>query len=198
MEPICIAIVGMPASGKTEATYILQETYAIGLVRLSVVVRDELKTRNLEENYENLEVVARDLRQEFGEDIVIRRAAGLLAKMGRSVCCIDGVRSLSEIAALKQMFPNLITLAIHASPGLRYRRTNRLPPSITPEQFVRRDRQNLVLGVGEVIALADYLVVHDENSRAKFKNTLGRVLRKISDAHNCPWPPLESRHRSEE
>ena len=194
MEPIVIAVVGMPASGKTEATYIVQESYAIGLVRLSVVVRDELKIRNLEENYENLEVVVRDLRQQFGEDIVIRRAAGLLTKMGRSVCCIDGVRSLSEIAALKQMFPNLISLAIYASPRLRYMRTNRLPPPITPEQFERRDRQNLALGVGEVIALADYLVVHDDDSRAKFKNTLGRVLRKISDAHNCPWPPSESRH----
>ncbi len=192
--PIRIALVGMPASGKTEATYILRETLGVESIQLGQVVREEVRSRGLEDTYENLELVAQDLRLQFGQDIVIRRTAHLLMQMNYSICCIDGVRSLSEIAALKQYFPNLITVAIHASPSLRFKRTKRVPPPMTQEEFEWRDRQNLTLGLGGVIALADFVVVHEDSSRAKFGKSLSHVLTRIMNRVNYHRRSVRSRH----
>src|SRR5688500_18521232 len=187
-DGLLLALIGMPACGKTEATYILNETYGFDSYRLSTVVRDELNARNVSNTYTHLEDVARDLRTQFGEDVIIRRAATQLESMESQYICIDGVRSLSEVAALRTLSPGVITLAVHASPALRLQRTLAVPPQISLEEFQFRDKSNLALGLGNAIAMADFLVVHNDNSRSGFRRDLSRTLRQICLSTNRVLP----------
>lgn len=177
---IIIGLVGMPASGKTEAACILKEMLGFEFFRLSLVVREELRLRNLKETYANLEEVASELRYKYGDDIIIRRATDKLRALRFDRCCIDGIRSISEVNVLRKEFPSIVLIAIHSSPKIRLVRSAKVS-IISREEFEWRDNQNLKLGIGDVIALADFVVNHEHNSRYRYKMDLYNLVKKIAN-----------------
>jgi len=81
---------------------------------------------------------------------------------GRTVV-LDGIRSPAEVERLRAIGPTRI-LAIHASPTTRYERLRlrgRPDDPHTPEELAERDRSELALGAGEVIALADDAIINE-------------------------------------
>ncbi|MBC8492840.1 MAG: hypothetical protein H8D43_03565 [Chloroflexi bacterium] len=177
---LTIGLVGMPASGKTEASRVLVG-FGFEVFLLSSIVHKELESRKLDASHTNYEKVARELRERFGDDIIARRAVERLRDCRPTRLCIDGIRNLSEVSLLQQEFPPFVLLAIHSSPRARFFRTVHFSKkSITQkEEFDWRDIQNLKLGIGDVIALADFMVVHDHHSLDEFKRDISRTLNEI-------------------
>jgi len=179
-DSITIGVVGMPASGKTEASRFLAEL-GFEVLSLSLFIREELRSRHLEENHINYEAVARQLRESFGDDIVARRAVERLRDRQVTKLCIDGIRSMSEVVLFREHFPRFVILAIHSSPSARFFRTVHFSKKSisTREEFDWRDTQNLKLGIGEVIAMADFMICHDHHSLSRFKRDISRTVDKI-------------------
>jgi dephospho-CoA kinase len=76
---------------------------------------------------------------------------------------LDGVRSPAEVEYLREIGPARV-LAIHASPQRRFERLRlrgRPDDPSSPEELAARDRTELALGAGEVIALADGMIVNE-------------------------------------
>lgn len=178
---LTVGLVGMPASGKTEASRILAGS-GVEIFSLSSIVLEELRSRRLEESHANYEEVARDLRRRFGREVVALRAVEQLRGRRPKKLCFDGIRNLSEVFLLRQRFSPFVILAMHSSPDVRFFRTvNYSRRGITRrEDFDWKDRQNLKLGLGEVIALADFMIVHEHNSRARLKRDVLRIMDRVS------------------
>ncbi len=91
---------------------------------------------------------------------------------------VDGIRSLHEVEEFKGHFPNFILIAIYSSPETRFQRLFRRKRSDDPggwETFLKRDLRELSVGLGNAIAMADYLIVN-EGTKEEFKMKIHDVL----------------------
>jgi dephospho-CoA kinase len=98
------------------------------------------------------------------------------------VVVVDGLRSLHEVEEFKRPFKKFVLVAIHASPETRFQRLFRRQRSDDPqgwETFNQRDMRELSVGLGNVIAVADYLIVN-EGSITQTENQIRRILGEIA------------------
>ncbi|MBI2084911.1 MAG: AAA family ATPase [Candidatus Aenigmarchaeota archaeon] len=160
MKIICL--VGMPGSGKGEINKIL-ESENIPTVVMSSIVRDEVKKRNLELNIKNLDNVAVDLREKFGKDVVAKRTAEKVKKIKSGIVCVDGVRNIEEIHALKDA-GDVYIISVTAPEKIRFERLlkrneQRDPKNI--EEFKWREQKQIDFGISKVIEAANYGITND-------------------------------------
>lgn len=179
-----ICIVGMPGSGKGQIVKIFGN-YGVPHVSMGDVVREEADKRGIPRTPEGMNSVSIQLRQELGDNAVakltIPKVKELLKK--HKAVIIDGVRSLDEIQTFKDAFPDeeIIIIAVHSSPRKRFERLSRRGRSDDPKtwsEFEARDWKELKFGIGNVIALADYLIVN-ENHIAEYKREIEKLAEKL-------------------
>ncbi len=96
-----IGIVGPIASGKG---IVAKELKAHGycVYSLSDRIREELKTRGLEETRINLRRTANDLRKKFGPDVLAKRTIEKIESDGCDRIVVEAIRNTNEAAYLKQ------------------------------------------------------------------------------------------------
>lgn len=182
MEKIVIGVAGMPGAGKSTVVDIAKES-GYSIVVMGDEVRREAESRGLEPTPENLGALMFELRRLEGEVAVARRCMPKIKAGGRKVI-VDGIRSLSEVEEFKGHFPNFLLLAVHASPETRFKRLYRRSRSDDPKNwgvFRERDLRELEVGLGDVIAMADYMVVNEgglEALREKVKEVLMEIERR--------------------
>jgi dephospho-CoA kinase len=181
-DKIVVAVAGMPGSGKAVFRRTLQKM-GYPVVVMGDEVREEAKRRNIEPTPENLGTLMLNLREKDGSAAVAKRCIPKLEKATERIVGIDGIRSLPEVKEFKKHFPNFILIAIHASPKTRYKRLFRRRRSDDPqnwETFMERDLRELHVGMGNVIATADHMIVN-EGSFAQLKTRIKAVLKEILD-----------------
>jgi len=169
---------GMPGSGKEE---FLKCCVARGakIVRMGDIVREKAKEFGLDQSDSNLGGLANDERKRFGMDIWAKRT---IPFVGGDLVAIDGTRGPDEIKVFKHAFgEDLRIVAIHASPKVRFERLkarSRPDSPATLADFEQRDRRELEWGLGNAIALADY-VVTNETTVASLKAQVDELLDRI-------------------
>jgi dephospho-CoA kinase len=96
---------------------------------------------------------------------------------------VDGIRSLSEVEEFKRHFPKFTLIAIHSSPETRFKRLYHRQRSDDPknwEIFRERDMRELSVGLGEAIAMAEHLIVNEEDF-AVVKGKIRKVLKRVEE-----------------
>lgn len=181
-EKAVVGIAGMPGSGKATIKEIAQEM-GYSMVVMGDEIREEAKRRKLKPTPENLGQLMLKLRKEGGQAVVARRCAPKIERAEEKVVIVDGIRSLREINEFKKRFPNFFLIAVHASPETRFQRLFQRKRSDDPmswETFIERDLRELSVGLGDVIATADYMLIN-EGTRVQFKVKVLRVLESVTE-----------------
>ena len=163
MQQKVLGIVGMPGSGKSEAANIGRD-YGFNIVVMGDVIRREVVRRHLESTPETVGRIMLNLRQQHGPSIVAQLCLQHIAEAGYDQIIIEGIRSLAEITVFKTQFPQFKVLAIHSSPSTRLQRIltrGRSDDANNHQFFIERDQRELHVGIGSVIALADYVVINE-------------------------------------
>ncbi len=176
-ERTVIGITGMPGSGKNTVRAIVRE-FGFLIVVMGDEVRAEAQRRDLDPTPENLGGVMLQIRAEEGPGVLARRCIPKIKASDSPVVVIDGIRSLHEVEEFRKEFPNFRLVAIDASPETRFGRLVKRGRSDDPrdwETFVERDRRELTVGIGEVIASADYTITN-EGTIGQFKKSLKQLL----------------------
>ena len=177
---VVVAVAGMPGSGKAVFRRVFTKM-GFPVVVMGDVIREEAKLRNLEPTPENLGTLMLNLRAADGPAAVAKRCVPKLEKATERIVGVDGIRSLPEVHEFKKHFPNFLLVAIHASPKKRYQRLFRRRRSDDPqnwETFMERDMRELGVGMGDVIATADQMIVN-EGTFAQLKTRIKKVLKEI-------------------
>ncbi len=182
---LLVCIVGMPGSGKSIVSSIASEM-GIPVLVMGDIVRNEASRLGLELTPENLNYVARMLREKHGPAAIALLMADELAQLmdeGHKVVVIDGVRSMKEIEVFRAKCRcEVAVIAVHSSPRTRFERLKRRGRPGDPktyEEFVKRDYMELSFGIGEVIALADYMIVNEgglEEARREARRILSKLV----------------------
>lgn len=160
---IVIGLVGMPGSGKSEASNFLKQQGFV-VVEMGDVLREEAKKRYGTVSSETLQKLMFELRKTGGKDVVARLCAQNIKSQNNSRIIISGIRCIEEVIFFRDFFGKFSVVAIHAPPKLRFSRLKQRGREDDPqdfESFYRRDIKELEVGIGTVISLADYMIVND-------------------------------------
>lgn len=183
IHKIVIGLVGMPGAGKSLVVEAAQHIgYAV--VVMGDVVREETRKRGMELNPKNVGQVMLELRKTGGNGVVAEKCVPKIIQEENNRIIVDGLRSLYEVDVLKSHFQKFSLVAVHSSPETRFKRLNhrrRSDDSDDWEVFRERDTRELSVGLGNAIAMAEYVILNDGTRReaaAKIEAVLHRVEEK--------------------
>ncbi len=184
-----LVVTGMPASGKGEAVEFFREK-DFRVVSLGDAVRDEAAEQGMEPSAYNLAELASSYRKRFGEGIWAKRIMSRITMSSNDRIVIDGMRGPAELMEIDKAPGNSIHLiAIHSSPITRRNRIikrSRCDDSTDIEVFLARDERELGYGLGELISLAEFMVVNEssqEDLREGLEKVYGRLLEMWSNSN---------------
>ncbi|MBI5332595.1 MAG: AAA family ATPase [Candidatus Aenigmarchaeota archaeon] len=176
-----IAIVGMPGAGRTVVSKMFEEK-GFYRIRFGDITDNELKKRAMGRTEENERFVRESLRVEYGPAayakmslVKIKKAASVSKNI-----VIDGLYSLEEFMFLRKKFPELVMMAVLASPEIRHERLIKLENNpFTLEECVFRDISMLEnLKLGGPICLADYFAVNEGNL-SDLRKSADKIFEKL-------------------
>ena len=179
-KKLVVCLAGMPGAGKSVVVNVAMAN-GYGVVVMGDEVRNEAKKRGLEPTPENLGRIMLELRRLEGEAAIAKRCIPKIAAMTENKVVVDGIRSLAEVEEFRRNFPKFVLVAVHASPETRFNRLFHRRRSDDPkswEVFHERDMRELSVGLGNAIALAEYMIVNEEGLDA-IKRRAAEVLRGI-------------------
>jgi len=177
---ICVS--GMPGAGKTSIIESLKNR-GIPVIVMGDIIREEAAKRGIEPSLGGLGKIMVELRKSYGPSIVAKLCLEKIALISNDTVIIDGVRSLDEVEEYRRSFSKVLVVAIHASPTTRFKRLYNRGREDDPKswsEFIDRDFRELSIGLGNVISLADYMIVNEgsiEESRKIFEH----IVRVVGD-----------------
>jgi dephospho-CoA kinase len=181
-DKLVVGLAGMPGSGKSLVVETARELgYAV--VVMGDVIREETAKRGLELTPQNVGKVMLQLRADGGVAVVAQKCIPKIEAQAGSKVFVDGLRSLYEVDAFKAHFAKFSILAVHASSETRFNRLFNRRRSDDPsgwEVFRERDMRELSVGLGNVIAMAEQIIVND-NSVERIKPRVAECLRRIEE-----------------
>lgn len=182
VEKLVVGLAGMPGAGKSVVVNVARAS-GYGVVVMGDEVREEAQRRGLEPTPENLGRIMLELRRLEGEAVIARRCISKILGKTESKIIVDGVRSLAEVEEFKRHFPKFTLIAVHSSSETRFKRLFHRQRSDDPknwEIFYERDMRELSVGLGNVIAMAEYMIVNEESLEAA-KKQAALVLKRVEE-----------------
>jgi len=179
-QKMVIGVAGMPGAGKAtiKAT---AENMGYSVVVMGDEIREETRRRGLEPTPENIGKIMLQLREEEGSSTVAKRCIPKIVNAKSHIFFVDGVRSLDEVDEFKKHFNDFTLIVVHSSPETRFQRLSKRKRSDDPkgwDVFYQRDLRELSVGQGDVIALADHMIVN-EGTYEEFKVKVLQVLEAV-------------------
>lgn len=173
-----ILVAGMPGSGKSVVREIAEEL-GIPVLAMGDIIREEVKRRSLKEEAESYNLVMKDIRAKLGVQIVAERIAKKLNEIEADIALIDGVRSLEEVEYFGKIAEDVCILALLCPSQIRLKRLSsraRLGDPKIEKELEERDNAELKLGLGDVIAKADFYLLNYDRSKDFFKEDAKKTL----------------------
>ena len=200
--PKVLVLAGLPGSGKSVASEIAK-SMNIPIIIMGNVIRRETAERGLEPNSRNIGMVAMDLREKFGDDVVLQRVWPIISEelKNNHLVIIDGMRSIAEKNALVQLMgfePEI--LAILASEDIRNsriiqrKRSDDVNIDATKDEervtvqnkeekkhaITERDAREKGWGVESLIEQAKYKIENEE-SMEPFRISVKALLERLNN-----------------
>jgi dephospho-CoA kinase len=182
-EILVLAVVGMPATGKSEVIKKLKEQFNFYHLYYGDITFDEMKRRNLEVNEINERLVREDLRS--GGDLGIYSKMILpkieeAIKTGEKRILLESMYNIYEYEVIKNMYgENFKVLAIHTDTDIRIKRLNeRKDRRLTKGELISRqisEAKNLQKGT--VISFADFHYTNNGDDMEKFEKDLEEIIK---------------------
>ncbi|CAD7772482.1 hypothetical protein AIOGIFDO_01243 [Candidatus Methanoperedenaceae archaeon GB37] len=175
-----IAFVGMPGSGKGEASRIARE-FGVSVVNMGDVIREEAKRTGVDMAHAG--DLATKLRLREGSDVVARRCIPIIEELDTRLVLIDGIRSIDEVEAFKEAFgENFTLIAIEASFKERLSRIlarKRADDPADESGVLSRDKRELEWGIGRAIKDAD-ITIENNRSIDEFHEKVRELMAALS------------------
>jgi dephospho-CoA kinase len=176
---VAIALAGMPGAGKSDLAITLSQATGAAIGSLSGAIRQELITRGEGTAPEDYARVAAWLRDVYGEGVLVRRSLKAAASGDAPAAVIlDSLRTEAERDEAVHACARLLVVAVHAN---REHRFTRMRARSGPElqgtaDLLAQDAENLRLGVGNLMALSDAMLVNKRESWQPIEQTAPELL----------------------
>ena len=170
-----IVLSGLPLSGKTTYAKKLGPEYKMPLYETGTEVLEEVTGRGLEFSPENIKKVTDECKK-ISDSYFTERLIEKVDALADDIpgVFLSGLRAVSEIEVLKKHYgdDNVFVISFHTSMKTRFNRLNnadRIAETTGAkakedvllrnfDNFLARNKKELGYGVGDVMALADYMM----------------------------------------
>ncbi|MBN1539189.1 MAG: AAA family ATPase [Candidatus Thermoplasmatota archaeon] len=179
-----MAVCGMPGCGKGELADVARKM-GVPVFSMGDVVRFHFQRDFPDRDPIETGIYADMERKKHGQDIWARRLTDQVETgigSNAELVIIDGMRSLHERDLFRtQWGTEFLVLAIHSSPKTRFNRLRERGRGDDPfdrKAFDHRDERELGWGLGDIMALADMIIVNEgplESLKEKARELLERV-----------------------
>ena len=182
-DKLVIGLAGMPGSGKSLVVDTAREL-GYNVIAMGDVIREETTKRGLDLTPANVGKVMLQLRADGGNTVVAKKCIPKIEEQSSSKVLVDGLRSHFEVEAFKIYFKRFSVMAVHASPETRFSRLSNRRRSDDPsgwEVFHERDMRELSVGLGNVIALTELMIINEDRAeevRGQVLDCLRRIEKK--------------------
>ena len=176
-----IGFCGLPGSGKSTVLKAIED---LGLIiTMGDVIRNEARVRNIEPLDENLGKIAKELREEYGPEIIAERCVELIKNLDSEVIFVDGLGSISEVKVFRHswIFP---VVAVIIDDNIRFERLlkrGRADDPNTFEDLRERDEREITFGLNEVITSANHKINNNVSKKKVQKRTRDLILNIIKN-----------------
>jgi dephospho-CoA kinase len=180
---LILAVVGMPATGKSEVIKSLKDKYSFFHLYYGDITFDEVRRLGLEINEQNERIAREGLRA--GGDMAIY-SKKILPKIQKAISggytkiLLESMYNIYEYEYIKEAFPeNFKVLAIHSDEDIRIKRINsRKERKLTAAELESRQMAEAKnLGKGTVISLANYHFLNNGDDMQKFEQEIDAYLK---------------------
>lgn len=113
-----IGFVGLPGSGKGEASKIAREL-GLSVVVMGDVIRQEAARQGLEPTDQNLGRIGNALREKEGAEAIARKTLKMARKTGRDLVVVDGLRSGAEAEFFRSQADEFYLIEVWAAAEAR-------------------------------------------------------------------------------
>lgn len=165
MAKIILGITGEIACGKGTITSHLAKEYGAGTHRFSTMLRDVLDRMYIEQTRDNLALISKILRKNFGEDVMAKTMMKEAENDEHEIVIIDGVRRLADIKYLREL-PHFKLIYVEADINKRYERIIKRGENTddigkTFEEFQKEQELESEQQIRDLKNYADYAVNND-------------------------------------
>ncbi len=182
-EILVLAVVGMPATGKSEVIKKLKEQFEFYHLYYGGITLDEVKRRGLELNEVNEKFVREDMRKSGDMGIYSRFMIPKIEEAiasGYKNILLESMYNIYEYEIIKEKYgENFKVLAIHTDTEIRIKRINsRKDRQLSKEELIGRqiaEAKNLQKGT--VISFADFNYTNNSEDMDKFEKDLEDIIR---------------------
>ena len=117
-----IGVVGQNGSGKDEVLKYLRTRYDVPFLSTGDAVREIAKREGLEPTRENLKRISERCFRDMGEGCFVKLIAGRIRNSGWQAAGISGIRSISDVRILREIFgDDFVLVDVYVSdPRQRY------------------------------------------------------------------------------
>lgn len=184
---LIVGVVGQIASGKGILVNYLTSHFGFTSFSLSTIVHTELEKKGIKKyTRQLLQDEGDNLRREFGDDILARRASNESHWSNKSNrIIIEGIRNPGEIKFFKKN-KNFILLGVKASRRLRFQRLISRDKKWDPKtykDFLKVDRRDIGVDqnksgqqVGKCLAYCDYILTNNKDVK-DFEKKVEKLFR---------------------
>jgi dephospho-CoA kinase len=181
-KPLILGIVGMPGSGKSTVAQYLQKKYKADSIHLGDFIWDWLSRRGIKPTEEAGTMAALYMWAEYGDIPLAKWAFYRIKQSKAKIILLDSLRTVEEARFFQVKFGNSFhVIAVLAAPAARLNRSERRARfgAISKLEFRIRDREELRLGVGDLIASANHYIDANKTLREMEKqvDVLIKLLR---------------------
>ncbi len=182
MKKTILVVTGLPGSGKSEVSRDIRKrgmpTFITG-----DVIREEVSRRGLELNLESQELIARELRKEYGPDAPINMIEHKIRDSKSDIICVDGPRNIKEIELLENL-GDVFLIVVECAKRARYKRLKKRGGPRDPdewERFVWRDNKELERGMKSLVRTNRFrkYVIKNTGTLPDLKARISAVLKSI-------------------
>ncbi|MBY0538463.1 AAA family ATPase [Patescibacteria group bacterium] len=176
-----IGITGTDGAGKGTVVDYLVTHHGFGHYSSRDFIMEEINRLNLPTDRNQLRLTANDLREQFGNDVIVRKAFEKATTEQKDAVVIESIRAMAEVEYLK--LHGGILLAVDADPVVRYARVQGRrseTDKVTYDEFLahealeNNDPNPHGMQKAKVMAAADYIIKNSAD-----KKTLAREVEKF-------------------
>ncbi len=151
------------------------------------VIKKKMEEENVPITRDSVREFATKIRESMGFDIVAKLCVPTIEEAlqaGKTVV-IEDIKGLVEARFFRHRFADkFILVAVHAPPYIRFKRAQSREAGwdqkqmSSSEDFDFRDDKELGWGLGNAVAMADYIIVND-GTLDDFRENVERLFRKL-------------------
>lgn len=184
MKKVILGFVGDLASGKGTVCKYLLEKYNTPSYRFSTMLRDVSNRLYIDVSRENLQLLSRVLRENFGQDLMSKVIAKDAETDQHELVAVEGIRRPTDITYL-QANPDFHLIYITADPKIRWERLvlrneNQGDDKKTFEQFLQDEQAEADRLIKELGGKAAY-TINNDGTREDLFSQLETILSEIKN-----------------